>query len=88
MLSYYVIYCEKFRKVLQQTEKVALTTCILGYSTHKQFVILKTKYYWSMNVLPNVPHVYHICEIYVMCDGFFIYHTCNSYTCNTGVEHM
>ncbi len=25
MLSYYVIYCEKFRKVLQRTEKVALT---------------------------------------------------------------
>ncbi len=24
MLSYYVIYCEKFRKVLQRTEKVAL----------------------------------------------------------------
>ncbi len=25
MLSYYVIYCEKFRKILQLTEKVALT---------------------------------------------------------------
>ncbi len=25
MLSYYVIYCEKFRKILQPTEKVALT---------------------------------------------------------------
>ncbi len=24
MLSYYVIYCEKFRKILQRTEKVAL----------------------------------------------------------------
>ncbi len=24
MLSYYAIYCEKFRKVLQRTEKVAL----------------------------------------------------------------
>ncbi len=28
MLSYYVIYCEKFRKVLQRTEKVALIMCI------------------------------------------------------------
>ncbi len=26
MLSYYVIYCEKFRKVLQRTEKVALSS--------------------------------------------------------------
>ncbi len=26
MLSYYVIYCEKFRKVIQRTDKVALTS--------------------------------------------------------------
>ncbi len=28
MLSYYVIYCEKFRKILQRTEKVALSTVV------------------------------------------------------------
>ncbi len=27
MLSYYVIYCDKFRKILQRTEKVALNEC-------------------------------------------------------------
>ncbi len=30
MLSYYVIYCEKFRKVLQQTEKVALKLLVMS----------------------------------------------------------
>ncbi len=32
MLSYYVIYCEKFRKVLQLTEKV-----VLSYLTQTQY---------------------------------------------------
>ncbi len=30
MLSYYLIYCEKFRKVLQRTEKVALNKICLS----------------------------------------------------------
>ncbi len=30
MLSYYVISYEKFRKVMQQTEKVALTELVYG----------------------------------------------------------
>ncbi len=30
MPSYYVIYCEKFRKVLQRTEKVALSQTMYG----------------------------------------------------------
>ncbi len=29
MFSYYVIYCEKFRNVLQRTEKVALNAYII-----------------------------------------------------------
>ncbi len=29
MLSYYVIYCEKFRTILQRTEKVALNVAQL-----------------------------------------------------------
>ncbi len=40
MLSYYVIYCEKFRKVLQRTEKVALTRAgTHRYAKNKQYCI-------------------------------------------------
>ncbi len=31
MLSYYVIYYEKFRKVMKQTEKVALNKQVYGW---------------------------------------------------------
>ncbi len=34
MLSYYVIYCEKFRKILQRTEKIVLKASTISLSTN------------------------------------------------------
>ncbi len=39
MLSYYIIYCEKFRKVLQRTEKVALVPVVLLVTVYYQSII-------------------------------------------------
>ncbi len=44
MLSYYVIYCEKFRKVLQRTEKVSLSYLQNLYGMRMQMTGSKLHY--------------------------------------------
>ncbi len=46
MLSYYVIYCEKFKKVIQRTEKEALRIVLKGYTFYLVNVMAKGQL-WS-----------------------------------------
>ncbi len=63
MLSYYVIYCEKFRKVLQRTEKLALRFCVLLQRSGTQSVIRDNTVYGKVLQLTDCylkPHSHNL----------------------------
>ncbi len=47
MLSYYVIYCEKFRKILHRSEKVALTVTSITHFHFDTTIWLCCTYSWN-----------------------------------------
>ncbi len=63
MLSYYVIYYERFRKDMQRTEKVALSWkwyCMLYYIAKYQILLLSTCHTTSLNMCPSM------CQLFVL----------------------
>ncbi len=60
MLSYYVIYYETFRKVMQRTEKEALTitTLVLNSVPSVTHTLLWSQLYWTFQFLKLVSIIF------------------------------